>query len=150
MATIANSGKRMKPHILKAVFDQDFEKLLYEFIPQQLNSVKTEEIYMNRVKEGLRQVMTPGGTGYYYVDPVYDPAGKTGTSQSFLDTDGDGNIDTGTITTTFSSYAPFYDPKVVFTVICPDVAVEKYSEYGISNVNKRITQKVSKKYFEIY
>lgn len=152
MATIANSGSRMQPHILKAVFDSNkpFEKLLYEFKPRVLNKVTTEEKYINRVQKGLKMVMEPGGTGYNYVDSIYNPAGKTGTSQSFLDTDGDGKIDTGTITSTFSSYAPFYDPRVVFTVISPDVAVESRSEYGISNVNKRITQKVSKKYFEIY
>ena len=150
MATIANDGVRMQPHLLKVVFDSNFNKVLYEFKPKELNKVKTEKMYMERVKEGLRLVMTPGGTGYNYIDPIYSPAGKTGTSQSFLDTDLDGKIDTGTITTTFSSYAPYYDPRVVFTVICPDVAVESRSEYGISNVNKRITQKVSKKYFEIY
>ena len=150
MATIANSGSRMQPHLLKAVFDLNFKKLLYEFKPRELNKVNSEEKYINRVKQGLKMVMEPGGTGYNYVDPKYNPAGKTGTSQSFLDTDNDGKIDTGTITTTFSSYAPFDNPKVVFTIICPDVAIEKYSEYGISNVNKRITQKVSKKYFEIY
>ena len=150
MATIANSGSRMQPHLLKAVFDLNFKKLLYEFKPKELNKVNSEEKYINRVKQGLKMVMEPGGTGYNYVDPKYNPAGKTGTSQSFLDTDLDGKIDTGTITTTFSSYAPYDNPRVVFTVICPDVAIEKYSEYGISNVNKRITQKVSKKYFEIY
>ena len=153
MATIANDGVRMQPHILKAVFDSKYntlEKVIYEFEPKELNKVVTEKRYLDRVKEGLKRVMEVGGTGYNYVDPIYEPAGKTGTAQSFLDTDGDGKIDTGTITTTFSSYAPFYDPKVVFTIICPDVAVESRSEYGISNVNKRITQKVSKKYFEIY
>ncbi len=150
MATIANSGSRMQPHILKAVFDSNFNKLLYEFKPRELNRVDTEEKYIERVQKGLKMVMEPGGTGYNYIDPKYNPAGKTGTSQSFLDTDLDGKIDTGTITTTFSSYAPYDNPRVVFTVICPDVAIEKYSEYGISNVNKRITQKVSKKYFEIY
>ena len=152
MSTIANDGVRISPHLLKAVFDSEkpFKKLLYEYKPKVLNKVNTEEKYMNRVKEGLRMVMEPGGTGYNYIDTIYNPAGKTGTSQSFLDTDGDGKIDTGTITTTFSSYAPFYNPEVVFTVICPDVAVESRSEYGISNVNKRITQKDSKKYFEIY
>ena len=152
MSTIANDGVRITPHILKAVFDSEkpFQKLLYEYKPKVLNKVNTESMYMDRVKRGFRMVMEVGGTGYNYVDPIYEPAGKTGTSQSFLDTDGDGKIDTGTITTTFSSYAPFYDPEVVFTVICPDVAVESRAEYGISNVNKRITQKVSKKYFEIY
>lgn len=152
MATIANDGIRIAPHVLKAVFDSSnpFNKLLFEYTPLELNRVNTDELYMSRVKTGLRMVMEVGGTGYNYIDSKYYPAGKTGTSQSFLDTDLDGKIDTGTITTTFSSYVPYDNPKVVFTVICPDVAIESKSDYGISNVNRRITQKVSKKYFEIY
>lgn len=150
MSTIANDGVRMQPHILKAVFDSNFNKLLYEFKPLELNKVVTEEKYMKRVKEGLKMVMEVGGTGYNYIDPIYKPAGKTGTSQSFLDTDGDGKVDVETITSTFSSYVPYDSPQVVFTIISPDVAISSKSQYGISNVNKRITQKVSKKYFEIY
>ena len=153
MATIANNGSRMQPHILKAVFSstgEPLEELVYEFEPKELNKVETEDIYLERVKEGFRQVMSPGGTGYWYVDPDYEPAGKTGTAQSFLDTDGDGAIDTATTTANFAGYAPYYDPKVVFAVFSPDVAPE-YVPYGyMTNVNTRISQKVSQKYFEIY
>ncbi len=153
MATIANNGSRMQPHVLKAVFSSRYkplEELLYEFKPKELNKVNTEDIYLERVKEGFRQVMSPGGTGYWYVDPDYSPAGKTGTAQSFLDTDLDGMIDTATTTANFAGYAPYYEPRVVFAVFSPDVAPE-YVPYGyMTNVNARISQKVSQKYFEIY
>lgn len=153
MSTIANDGVRMKPYLLKAVFDSKEESLtgiIYETKTKQLNKVNTEEKYIERVKEGFKQVTSPGGTGYGYIDYNYLPAGKTGTAQSFLDTNGDGKIDTETTTATFAAYAPFDNPEVVFTVISPDVAPENVSYNGMSRVNTRITQKVSKKYFEIY
>ena len=153
MSTIANNGVRMKPYLLKAVFSSENESLknlVYETNPKELNVVNTENIYMNRVKEGFRQVLSPGGTGSGYIDYSYKAAGKTGTSQSFLDTDLDGIIDTETITTTFSAYAPYDNPKVVFTIICPDVSPEYVQYNSRSRVNIRISQKVSKKYFEIY
>ena len=153
MSTIANNGIRMQPYLLKAVFDskeESLDSLVYETVPKEVNKVKTENKYIERVQEGFRQVLAPGGTGSSYVDSSYKPAGKTGTAQSFLDTDGDGMIDTATTTATFSAYAPYDDPEVVFTVISPDVAPEEVSYYSMSRINTRISQKVSKKYFEIY
>lgn len=153
MSTIANDGVRMQPYLLKAVFDSKEESLtsvIYETEPTELNKIDTKEEYLDRVKEGFKQVLSSGGTGAAYVDSSYKAAGKTGTAQSFLDTDGDGTIDTATTTATFSAYAPYDDPEVVFTVISPDVAPEEVSYYSMSRVNVRISQKVSKKYFEIY
>ena len=152
MSTIANDGKRMKPYLLKAVFDStkdDFSSIVYETKIEELNKVKTEKKYLSRVKEGFREVMN-GGTGAGYIEYKYNPAGKTGTAQSFLDTDSDGKIDTATTTATFSAYVPYENPEVVFTVISPDVAPEEVSYDAMSHVNMRISQKVSKKYFEIY
>ena len=152
--TIANGGNRMKPYLLKEVYSsQTSEPLtesLYKMEPQVLNKVDTTEEYMNRIKEGFKQVMMAGGTGYTYIDEAYDPAGKTGTSQSFIDTDNDGKIDTETITTNFVGYAPLDNPEVTFTIISPDVAGADVDHNQMSKVNKRITQKVSQKYFEIY
>ena len=153
MSTIANNGVRVQPHVLKAVFSSDGEKLqdlIYEFETKELNKVNTDDIFMDRVKLGLREVMLPGGTGYGYIDSTKNPAGKTGTAQSFIDTDKDGMIDTETTTTTFSSFAPFDDPEVEFTVISPDVGVKDVEYNGMSKINTRIAQKVSQKYFEIY
>ena len=153
MSTIANNGVRMKPYLLKAVFDSKedrFEKILYETKEEVLNTVNTKQKYLDRVKEGFRSVLGYGGTGAGYIDFYYQAAGKTGTAQSFLDTDGDGKIDTATTTATFAAYAPYDDPEVVFTVISPDVSPEEVSYDAMSKVNMRISQKVSKKYFEIY
>lgn len=152
--TIANGGKRMKPYLLKEVYSSSTKEPLttsiYKTEPSILNEVETEKQYMDRVHEGFKQVLAPGGTGYGYIDEIHNPAGKTGTSQSFIDTDGDGKIDTETITTNFVGYAPSDNPTVSFTVISPDVATSDTSNSQISKVNKRITQKVSQKYFEIY
>ncbi len=153
MSTIANDGNRMQPYLLKAVFDSTDEKLtnlIYETEPTVLNTVKTDPKYLARVKEGFKQVLSVGGTGAGYIDYSRNPAGKTGTAQSFLDTDGDNKIDTATTTATFSGYAPADNPQVVFTVISPDVAPEGIDLAYMSRVNMRISQKVSQKYFEIY
>ena len=153
MSTIANNGNRMQPYLLKAVFestDEALSNIIYETEPKLLNTVETNQIYLERVKEGFKQVLAPGGTGSGYINYNYLPAGKTGTAQSFLDTDGDGTIDTATTTATFAAYAPYDNPEVVFTVISPDVAPEEIPYNYMSRVNMRISQKVSQKYFEIY
>lgn len=154
ISTIATSGKRLKPHLLKEVYSssasESLTKSIYKFEPVVLNEVETDPIYMERVHDGFKQVLGPGGTGYNYIDESHNPAGKTGTSQSFIDTDKDGVIDTETITTNFVGYAPSDNPTVSFAVISPDVATSDAEENQISKVNKRITQKVSQKYFEIY
>ena len=76
------------------------------------------------------------------------PAGKTGTSQSFIDTNGDNKVDTETVSNTFVAYAPYNDPKVTFTVVSPDTY--DYGSNYQTYVNKRISKRISEKYFEIY
>ena len=105
---------------------------------------------MARVQEGFKAVLEYGGTGSGYIDLSYNPAGKTGTSESFVDTDGDGKIDTETVTNTFAGYAPYDDPEVVFTVISPDIYHYGNNSTYTSTVNKRLSQQISQKFFEIY
>lgn len=154
ISTIASNGKRMKPYLLKEVYSsstvEPLTASIYKTEPTVLNEVETEQQYMDRVHEGFKLVLASGGTGYNYIDESHKPAGKTGTSQSFIDTDGDGIIDTETISTNFVGYAPYDNPTVTFTVVSPDVATSDTDNSHISKINKRITQKVSQKYFEIY
>lgn len=153
IGTIANGGYRVQPHLLKAVYDssgKDLTNLILTVQPKALNKVNTKNEYLERVKEGFRQVLMPGGTGYNILPPNAKPAGKTGTSQSFIDSDGDGYIDKETISNTFVGYAPYDNPIVTFTVVSPDVShYENRSSYQTS-VNRRITNQVAKKFFEIY
>ena len=150
--TIANGGNRMKPYLLKSIYEPTKDGLTKRISgtePKILNKVETEQQYLDRVKLGFQRVLD-SGTGLGYIDLQYKPAGKTGTSQSFIDTNNDGIVDTETITTTFVAYAPFDDPKVSFTVISPDIYYNESGSTYQSNVNKRIVNRVSKKYFEIY
>ncbi len=154
IGTIANGGNRMQPYLLKEVYASDskisLSKKIQSTEPKVLNQVNTKPEYMERVKLGFQAVLEPGGTGYNYIDSSFKPAGKTGTSQSFVDTNDDGVIDTETVTNTFAGYAPYDNPKVAFTVISPDIYHYGNNSTYQTTVNKRISQAVSQKYFEMY
>lgn len=150
--TIANGGSRMKPYLLKAVYNptkDGLTDLLYETKPIILNEVSLEDEYIKRIQAGFREVMTTSGTGVGFIDSKYNPAGKTGTSESFIDSDKDGVVDKETMTNTFGGYAPYDNPKVSFVVISPDIF---YKETSTSRapINKNISYRISQKYFEFY
>lgn len=155
ISTVANGGTRLKPHLLKEIHSSsetdEIGELIKNIEPVELNKVDTSPDYMNRVKEGFYAVMhSYGGYGVGYIDDWMQAAGKTGTSQSFIDTNNDGRIDTETITSTFVGYAPAYNPKVSFVVTSPD------SSHPNSNIDYRslvtyyLTQEISRKYAEYY
>ena len=148
ISTLANNGDRMKMNLLKKVYNSD-GSLIYENKPTKLNKVNTKKEYLDRVKLGFRYANIYG-TAVGYVDLGYKPASKTGTSQSFIDTNNDGVVDTETISNAFISFAPYDNPKVAFTIISPDVSHNKGYTYYRSMVNKRIAQQVIKKYFYFY
>ena len=86
-------------------------------------------------------------TGYGYMGNLDDVSGKTGTAESFKDTDNDGYIDKETISKGFVGYAPSNNPKFSMVVLSPNVKYSEYSDY-ISPVNYKISQRVSNKVFE--
>ncbi len=149
--TIANGGIRYQSHLLKRVYksnkDGTLDDIKSEYEITKLNEVPTEEQYMNRVKEGFLAVMNSGGLGVGYMNASYNPAGKTGTSESFIDTDMDGVVDTETVTKTFVGYAPYDNPRMSIAIVSPDVGING-ANYT-SNVNKTITQRVTDAYFNI-
>ena len=155
ISTIANSGKRMRPHLLKevrkATDDLSLGDILMSYKSELLNTVNVREENMRRVQDGFYAVMhMAGGYGRGYTDDRLDAAGKTGTSQSFIDTDNDGIIDTETITTSFIGYAPYNDPKITFMVTSPNSSHLTSSSSYMSLVNYRLSRAVTDKYYEMY
>lgn len=148
ITTIANNGERLKLHLMDKIVSSTSEETLQTYERQVLNTVTTEEQYMKRVQEGFKQVLEPGGTGYNYIKAKYKPAGKTGTSQSFLDSDEDGKVDKETLTHTFAAYAPYDNPEVSFVIASPNVFYQKGRSEYTTAVNRRLTQRVSDAYFE--
>ena len=149
ITTIANNGERLKLHLLNKVKSSKTEEDLFTYEKEILNKVTTEEKYMERVQEGFKMVLQPGGTGYNYIHSKYEPAGKTGTSQSFIDSDGDGRVDKETLTHTFAAYAPYTEPEVSFVIASPNVFYQKGKSEYTTNVNRRLTTRVSEAYFSI-
>ena len=155
ISTIANGGSRMQTHLLKEVHEStdtnDLGKVIYSYNPNVLNRIDTQEQYMSRVKEGFYAVMHQyGAYGRGYIDDKLDSAGKTGTSQSFIDTDGNGVIDTETITSSFIGYAPAYNPKVSIGVTSPNSSHPNSSIDYASLVTLRITKEVMNMYYDFY
>lgn len=151
--TIANKGSRIKLNLLKSVHKSSNSELSDDILLYNdkyiLNNIDLDSKYINRIREGFKAVLGYNGTGYGYIDIKYNPAGKTGTSQSFYDSDHNGVIDKETISSTFAGFAPFDNPKMSIVVVTPDVS-HIYGISYLSTINKRISNQISRKYFEIY
>ena len=153
ISTLANGGTKLKPYLLKEVYapsankEDTFGELIYATEKEVLGKVDIDKKYMDRVRLGFHQVIT-NGIGYGYMGNYMNSSGKTGTSQSFIDTNGDGKVDTETITSSFVGYAPSENPKMSIVVISPDVGIPDQSYQ--SNVTRRINIKLVNKYFDIY
>ncbi len=154
ISTIANSGERKSMHLLKEVRDssdtEEIGKLVQKVEPKVLNKVESEGRYISRVQQGFQAVMEPGGYGYGYISLNYRPSGKTGTSQSFIDTNGDGRIDTETITSSYIGYFPRENPKVSIVVTSPDSSHPNSNINYASQVTYRITGQVANAYVNRY
>ncbi len=149
--TIANGGKRLKPYLLKEVYkpsdsNEKFGSLIYKAETTVLGTLSVEDKYINRVREGFSKVVT-SGLGYGYMGYYTNSAGKTGTSQSFIDTDGDNIVDTETITSSFVGYSPSENPVMSIVVVSPDISLPNSYQ---SAITKRLSSRMTNKYFELY
>ena len=127
------------------------EEVILSNTPHILNRVDLEEEYLNRIREGLKLVLKEG-TGRIYVDEKLNAAGKTGTSESFYDSDNDGVVDVATISSTFVGYFPSDDPKFSVVVMTPNISHNNDSNdtmyYGASKITKDITNYLYENYLK--
>ena len=153
ITTYASNGNRYQPHLLKAVYEEsvgnELGNLLYEVEPVILNKVDVKDEYIKRVQQGLRAVLTYG-LGKNIMGDSPTPSGKTGTSESFLDTDGDGKVDTETLSNAYVGYAPNDEPVMSITVTSPDLVDPNGKSSSRSYLNHRLTRMISNKFFELY
>lgn len=151
--TIANEGERLKLNLVNeiryATKDDSLGKIKESYKPIVLNNVDIDNIYFKRVKEGFKSVME-GYLGKGYMGDSPNPAGKTGTSESFYDSDFDGVVDTETYTKSFVGFAPYDDPIMSVVAISPHVSHKNGNSTYTSSVNKRITSRICNIFFEIY
>ena len=149
ISTIAMSGDRYQLHFLKEIrnpSDSDEIGTLKERIdPKLVHKVGLDPIYISRIREGFNRVMD--STGYDYMGDVPYPSGKTGSAETFKDTDEDGDIDTETLSKGFVGYAPIDNPRFSMVVLSPNVKKGHNNDYT-SPVNYKISKRVASKVFE--
>ena len=146
ISTIANYGKRVFPHLLLEVREND--NVLFKYVPGEYD-ISVDKKYVDRVREGFREVMV-SGLGKNFMGNVLNPSGKTGTSESFCDSDGDSIIDTSTVSNAFVGYYPSDNPKMSIAITFPNIMVITGKDEYRSYANKRITRKIVELFDEIY
>jgi penicillin-binding protein 2 len=127
MATLANGGTRVTPHLLKAVDDGNGWKALPPPPPQSKIDIDPEKL--QAIRDGLWMVVNQGGTGGRARLPGYDVSGKTGSSQVISNT---GRIAAGRTTKDLrdNGWFVFFAPRDH-----PAVAGVVFLEHGIHGGN---------------
>ena len=148
VSTIANYGKRVYPHLLLEVRDNDLKDLVYTYEPRS-KVLDIDKKYVNRVRTGFKEVMS-SGLGKNFMGEVSSPSGKTGTSESFYDSNNDGRIDTPTLTNAFVGYYPSNNPKMSIAIVFPNLVDANGNGSARSYANKRITRKVVELFSQLY
>lgn len=107
VATLANNGTRMRPHLVNTIRDGD--AVLWRTTPEELAGADSvSAATFDLVKQGMLAVTSPGGTAYSsFWDLPIKVAGKTGTAQTNQKPN-DG---------LFVGFAPFDDPQIAWAIV---------------------------------
>ena len=143
--TIASGGNRYKLSLMKKIERND--KIIKINKKKLINKVDLDDEYINRIKKGFEGVISYG-TGKGYTNKDISAAGKTGTSETFIDTDNDEVVDTKTISTAFVMYAPSTDPKYSVVIISPNIGITRGDKSTKYAINLYLNKKISSFLFE--
>lgn len=139
ISTVANDGVRLKPSLMHKIVKDD--RILLSHSAEEVGKVDLEDKYIERVQKGLNEVIR-SGTGYNYTNHKINAAGKTGTSETFVDSDGDGKIDTQTTSTSFVMYAPFDNPEYSVVIMSPHIAQNNGGYTYKYSINMRVNRQI--------
>lgn len=125
MGAVANGGKLMAPHIVKAVSDSE-GNIIREFPPTVVREVVNPETAA-LLNEALAEVVTPRGTAILAKVDGFRVAGKTGTAQKV---DPKGGYTPGKYVVSFVGYMPVEEPAFVGIVMIDDASIPSNLNYG--------------------
>ena len=153
MATIANHGVRMQPHVVDRIIDYEGETV-YQWEPRGMDRINMSDENWDVLYDALQAVTQPGGTAYRtFGNYPVSVAAKTGTAQTGLVGDDKNNDYHGW----FVAFAPADDPEVAFAgmveygfhgfssggVVCKDVFDAYFGFDGsqtVSNVHSSVVE----------
>ena len=125
--TISNYGNRYALRLKK----EDYNVFL--------NQVGLDASYYDRITEGMYQVFH-GGTASSYVKKSLNAVGKTGTAETFYDSDHDGVVDKEVINSTLVYYFPRENPTYSVAIVAPYLTDDPSYAYPFT---KNVSLKIS-------
>ncbi len=120
-AAIANGGTLYRPQIVRETIDSK-GNILQAFAPDVIRSIPVSPQNLDTVRQGMRAAVDgAGATAWSLEVPGVEVAGKTGTSEYFVDRNKDGLPDRdheGNLPTHawFLSFAPYKNPEIAIAV----------------------------------
>jgi penicillin-binding protein 2 len=127
VGTIANDGKRVKPHIVKELISPlDGTAKPVETVVQ--NTVSFSKEQLRTVQQGMYDVTHKSYGTFYSVFGKYPVkvAGKTGTAETGR----------GTENSLFVGYAPYDNPEIAIAIIVPDNQKSSHSSETLGPIAK--------------
>ena len=117
VATIANNGNRLKPHLISKITDYARKTVISQSSPEIVDNIGVSQSYLDYVKEAMRRVATDGTASSMFKNYGISIAAKTGTAVLTPHSD---NV-------TFVGFAPFDNPEIAVAVVLEHGATSKYS-----------------------
>ena len=148
VSTIANGGYRMQPQIVKEIREPsnvngELGHLIKGFEPKVLNRINASDDEIKHIQNAFRGVFNhPRGTGSnYFKNKPYDPAGKTGTADTYeIDKNGKS---VRVWNSSLIAYAPSTNPEIAISIVIP-------AAYTYDQKDHRMNQKIGTRVFDAY
>lgn len=130
---IANSGKMMKPYVIKSIKNNSGD-IIYEGKPQKIRQVVSQKT--SEILKKLLIGVVENGTGQYAQIPGLSIGGKTGTSQQFVE----GSYSKTDYTASFVGFFPAESPKIAILVLLDKPSGNYYGGATAAPIFKNIVK----------
>ncbi len=134
------SGQRYQLALMQKIISD--ESIIKTSKPKVLNDIDLSSEVLERIRLGMSKVLSEG-TGKGYVDVSLNPVGKTGTSQTFIDNNHDGVMETSTVSSAFAGYFPKDDPQYSVVVITPNISYRNGRSEAMYYGARRMTNEIT-------